>query len=206
MGRNLSFIRNTAISAGLIAFVVGCFNPFFPESGGALREPLNTPEKTIQALHEAYEQSSLLRFQELIWNSTEFNSYIEYDDLSYTAGLTRLPQYQVTIDTVVQSVYIPTGQTFLELNWAQEESVHSKLLDSRNELAFATPLTVAGTDYVLDSTGSEIDYAVVKVLDTELNIIVDGDTLAPFSITGQHFVLKQDESGDWKIWKWIELN
>ena len=205
MVKRLYFILSLSTSLSVLG-ITGCFNPFFPETGGVVQEPLTTPEKTISALSAAYETSNLQAFQALIWDKYEYRSYVAFDDLNYTDGLTHLPQYQVRIDTVLSSVYIPAGQSYLELNWAQEEGVHAKLLNSRNELSFATPLTVLGTDYVLDSTGSFVDYAVVTVFDTELRIIVAGDTLSPFAITGQRFALREDLEGNWKIWKWIELN
>ncbi len=216
--RNLFFIMSMLFS---LTFLAGCRNPFFPDSGVPVDEPVTTrdPLSVLKELQRSYEERNLSLFKKLIYDEDTFRYYIEAPQTKFNSAA--FNHYET------DSLKLIEGSThnYITLRYADELQFHSNLFRLADEIYFMSPLLETSVDYFVDTLiHTETN---VKRLDTTFAVVHASETTMKISslskfqtkdsqeypISGQVFCMKKDrvKKGDstvvnWKIWKWFEVN
>ncbi len=198
----------------LSSFVfISCEMPLFLtqveplEQGGAAK-----PEQVLSLLQESYEFRDIVLFESLIYNPDSFVSYTEPG-----SALEGANEAVVVNERDIPFDLVPVDNRLIPLRFSDELQVHRNLLTRAEEITFLYPLTLASIAYhiALDTLESGVvntdtllavvksDNSMIRVEAPEIEMAY-GFEYWDFAVSGQYFLLKQDDAGIWKIWKWIE--
>ncbi|MGM0443278.1 MAG: hypothetical protein ACQEQV_03740 [Fibrobacterota bacterium] len=197
--------------SSLLFLCTGCFNPFWPETdlpAGAAGAA--TPKDAVALLQEAYEKRRISLFEQVVYDTSEFRSYIYVpvtSTVDFPFGAETIP------DTVVFDAAVPRELKYVPLSYDRERKIHENLFSGVEDLYFGKSLVVESLDYFsADGTpadSSSFEYVAAKTGNAEIVITAPamfGAGKKIFTIEGQYFLLKKDSRGHFKIWKWIEYN
>ncbi len=207
MAIHRSLIQNTLISL-LVFSLSSCNNPFFPKKVDPVFNGADEPEDVISLLQEAYTQTDIGLFEQLIYDKESFNSYLylSNSEVSFPISAISLP------DSVIFDTLISKEAKYVPLSYSDELKIHRNLFDLSDELYFKKSLVPTAVDYVIytDSVGVvDTSHAILRCEGAEIVVTAQkyGLNADSFEISGQYFLLKKDIKYDvWKIWKWIEIN
>jgi hypothetical protein len=96
--------------------------------------------------------------------------------------------------------------TYATLSYDEEHHIHSELFSKSTEIYFIEPLST-GSVYYFETADSD-SVALVQTGEASIEITsseIDGGVRV-YDIKGQVFCMRRDENGNWKIWKWFEVN
>lgn len=202
-----SLMQSTLISL-LICAIWSCNNPFFPKKVNPVFTGADEPEDVIALLQEAYTQTDIGLFEQLIYDKEDFNSY-----LYLKSSETSFPFSAITLpDSIIFDTLVSKENKYIPLSYGNELKIHRNLFSLSDELYFRKSLTPTSVSYVVytDSLGGvDTSHAVLRCDGAEIVVTakkygLDGNV---FAISGQYFLLKKDTKYNvWKIWKWIEIN
>lgn len=202
-----SLMLSIATSLLLLA-LWSCNNPFFPKKVTPVFTGADEPEDVITLLQEAYTQTDINIFKDLIYDEEQFNSYVFVG-----ATETVFPYSAITLpDSVIFDTVVSKENKYVPLDYSDELKIHRNLFNLSDELYFRRSLVPTSVDYVVytDSLGGlDTSHAILKCDGAEIVVTAEkyGLNNNSFYISGQYFLLKKDKKYDvWKIWKWIEIN